>query len=31
VAKGGGFVRVVFIIVVGAFIIRIAGDLLGAW
>ena len=31
VAKGSSFVRFVFIVVVGAFIIRIAGDLLGAW
>lgn len=31
VAQGSRFVRFVFIIVVGAFIIRIAGDLLGAW
>ena len=31
VARGSRFVRVVFIIVVGAFIVRIAGDLLGAW
>jgi uncharacterized protein len=31
VAQGSKFVRFVFIVVVGAFIIRIGGDLLGAW
>ncbi len=31
VARGSGFVRVVFVVVVGAFIIRIGGDLLGFW
>jgi uncharacterized membrane protein YfcA len=31
VAKGSRFVRIVFIVVVGAFIVRISGDLLGAW
>lgn len=31
VARGGGFVRVVFIVVVGAFIVRIGGDLAGLW
>ncbi|MEO5610750.1 MAG: TSUP family transporter [Ornithinibacter sp.] len=31
VAKGSGFVRVVFVVVVSAFIIRIGGDLLGLW
>ena len=31
VARGSRFVRLVFIVVVGAFIIRIAGDLLGVW
>jgi len=31
VARGSGFVRVFFIIVVSAFIIRIGGDVLGVW
>jgi uncharacterized protein len=31
VAQGSRFVRVVFVLVVGAFIIRIGGDLLGLW
>ncbi len=31
VAKGSGFVRVVFVVVISAFIIRIGGDLLGLW
>lgn len=31
VAKGSGFVRGVFVLVVGAFIIRIGGDLVGLW
>ncbi|MDN5794199.1 MAG: TSUP family transporter [Intrasporangium sp.] len=31
VAKGSGFVRVVFVIIVSAFIVRIAGSLLGWW
>lgn len=31
VAKGSGFVRVVFVVIVSAFIIRIGGSLLGLW
>lgn len=31
VAKGSGFVRVVFVLIVSAFIIRIGGSLLGWW
>ena len=31
VSQGSGFVRVVFVVVVGAFIVRIGGDLLGWW
>ncbi|MGZ4600300.1 MAG: TSUP family transporter [Oryzihumus sp.] len=31
VARGAGFVRVVFVLVVGAFIIRIGGVVFGAW
>jgi hypothetical protein len=31
VSRGNHFVRVVFIVVVGAFIVRIGGDLLGLW
>jgi uncharacterized protein len=31
VSRGTGFVRVVFIVVVGAFIVRIGGDVLGLW
>ncbi len=31
VARGSRFVRIVFVIVVGAFILRIGGDLLGLW
>jgi hypothetical protein len=31
VSRGAGFVRVFFIVVVSAFIVRIGGDLLGAW
>jgi uncharacterized protein len=31
VARGVGFVRVFFIVVVSAFIIRIGGDVLGVW
>lgn len=31
VSKGAGFVRVFFVLVVGAFIIRIGGDVLGYW
>ena len=30
-ARGSRFVRIVVIVVVGAFIVRIGGDLLGAW
>ena len=31
VARGAGFVRVFFVLVVGAFAVRIGGDVLGAW
>ena len=31
VARGSGFVRVFFIVVVAAFIVRIGGDVLGVW
>ena len=31
VARGAGFVRVFFIVVVSAFIIRIGGEVLGIW
>ena len=31
VARGVGFVRVFFVVVVSAFIIRIGGDVLGLW
>ncbi|WP_370892781.1 TSUP family transporter [Janibacter sp. GXQ6167] len=31
VARGSGFVRLVFVLVVGAFIVRIGGDLIGWW
>jgi len=31
VSRGNRFVRLVFIVVVGAFIVRIGGDLLGFW
>jgi uncharacterized membrane protein YfcA len=31
VARGAGFVRVFFILVVSAFIIRIGGEVLGLW
>jgi hypothetical protein len=31
VARGSGFVRVFFVVVVAAFIVRIGGDVLGAW
>jgi len=31
VARGGGFVRVFFIVVVGAFIVRLGGEVLGLW
>jgi uncharacterized membrane protein YfcA len=31
VSRGTGFVRVFFIVVVGAFIVRIGGDVLGVW
>ncbi|MCH8612866.1 sulfite exporter TauE/SafE family protein [Arsenicicoccus dermatophilus] len=31
VARGTGFVRVVFVVVVGGFVIRIGGQLLGLW
>lgn len=31
VARGAAFVRVFFIVVVGAFIIRLGGDVLGVW
>jgi uncharacterized protein len=31
VARGSRFIRIVFVVVVGAFIVRIGGDLLGWW
>jgi uncharacterized membrane protein YfcA len=31
VARGSGFVRVVFVVIVSAFIVRIGGSLLGWW
>ncbi len=31
VSRGTGFVRIVFIVVVGAFVVRIGGQLLGLW
>ena len=31
VARGGRFVRVLFVVVVGAFVVRIGGEVLGAW
>jgi uncharacterized protein len=31
VAKGVGFVRVIFIVVVGAFILKIGSDVIGSW
>ncbi|AXG13730.1 TSUP family transporter [Intrasporangium calvum] len=31
VARGSGFVRTVFVVIVGAFIVRIGGSLLGWW
>ncbi|MBC7309847.1 MAG: sulfite exporter TauE/SafE family protein, partial [Tetrasphaera sp.] len=31
VARGSTFVRVVFIVVVAAFIVRIGGDVIGFW
>lgn len=31
VSRGAGFVRVFFIVVVGAFIVRLGGDVLGLW
>lgn len=31
VARGAGFVRVFFILVVGGFVVRIGGDLIGLW
>ena len=31
VAKGAGFVRIIFIVVVGAFIVKIGSDVLRAW
>jgi uncharacterized membrane protein YfcA len=31
VARGAGFVRVFFIVVVGAFVVRIGGEVLGLW
>jgi hypothetical protein len=31
VARGAGFVRIFFILVVGAFVIRIGGEVLGLW
>ena len=31
VSRGAGFVRVFFLVVVGAFVVRIGGELLGLW
>ncbi len=31
ISKGAGFVRVFFIVIVGAFVVRIGGDLAGLW
>ncbi|MEP7331788.1 MAG: TSUP family transporter [Terracoccus sp.] len=31
VARGSGFVRVVFVVILGAFIVKIGGSLLGLW
>ena len=31
VARGAGFVRAFFIVVVSAFVIRIGGELVGLW
>jgi hypothetical protein len=31
VAKGAPFVRVFFIVVVSAFVVRIGGDVVGVW
>ena len=31
VSRGTGFVRIVFIVVVGGFVVRIGGQLLGLW
>ncbi|GAA4677255.1 sulfite exporter TauE/SafE family protein [Nocardioides nanhaiensis] len=31
VARGSGFVRVFFVLVVGAFVVRIGGDVVGLW
>jgi uncharacterized membrane protein YfcA len=31
IGRGAAFVRVFFMLVVGAFIVRIGGDVLGAW
>ncbi len=31
VARGSGFVRAVFVLVVGAFVVRLGGDVLGVW
>jgi uncharacterized membrane protein YfcA len=31
VARGGRFVRVLFVVVVGAFVVRIGGEVLGVW
>jgi uncharacterized membrane protein YfcA len=31
VSRGAGFVRIFFIVVVGAFIVRIGGDVFGLW
>ena len=30
-SRGSGFVRVVFVVIVAAFIVRIGGDLAGLW
>lgn len=31
IARGSGFVRVLFVVVVGAFVVRIGGEVLGLW
>ena len=31
VAKGSGFVRVFFLVVVGAFVVRLGGEVAGWW
>lgn len=31
VARGSGFVRGVFVVIVGAFVVRLGGEVLGLW